>query len=120
MNDIDRSIDSMDFAMRRRFAWREISSVERVEMLNDLKNLKDKAVQKMKSLNNAIENTTGLNPSYHIGPAYFRKLLLYKDSDTMWNDLWEFHIKGLLYEYIRGTEDIPDKMETFEQAYMNA
>lgn len=120
MNDIDRSIDSMDFAMRRRFAWKEISSVERVEMLNDLKNLKDKAIQKMKSLNNAIENTTGLNPSYHIGPAYFRKLLLYKDSNTMWSDLWEFHIKGLLYEYIRGTEDISEKMETFEQAYMNA
>ena len=75
----------------------------------------------MNSLNNVIENTEGLNSSYHIGPAYFRKVLLYKDlNDAMWDNLWDFHIKGLLYEYTRGTEDVAEKMRSFEQAYKNA
>ncbi len=121
MNDIDRSVDSMDFAMRRRFAWKSISATDRLAMLDDLKELKDEAVQKMNSLNNVIENTEGLNSSYHIGPAYFRKVLLYKElNDAMWDNLWDFHIKGLLYEYIRGTEDVAEKMRSFEQAYKNA
>ena len=35
MNDIDRSVESMDFAMRRRFAWKEITTEDRQSMLDD-------------------------------------------------------------------------------------
>ena len=31
MNDIDRSVESMDFAIRRRFAWREVSAEQSAE-----------------------------------------------------------------------------------------
>lgn len=118
MNDIDRSVDSMDFAMRRRFAWKEIKANDRLEMLNDLDELKTIAIKRMQNLNDAIERTEGLNSSYHIGPAYFKKVMLYKDnSDTMWTDLWEYHIKGVLYEYVRGTDDVDTKMANFENAY---
>ena len=120
MNDIDRSVDSMDFAMRRRFAWKEIKATDRIEMLDELSDLKNKAIEKMVNLNMAIEKTEGLNSSYHIGPAYFRKVMLYKDNpDTMWSYLWDYHIKGVLYEYVRGTEDIDIKMAAFEEAYNN-
>lgn len=116
MNDIDRSVDSMDFAMRRRFAWKEIKSTDRVSMLDELKELKDIAIQKMNSLNKAIEEV--FSSSYHIGPAYFRKVMLYKASkDSMWDDLWEYHIKGQLSEYLRGSERAQEKMDSFEQAY---
>jgi 5-methylcytosine-specific restriction protein B len=118
MNDIDRSVDSMDFAMRRRFAWKEIKTNDRLEMLNDLDELKTIAIKRMQNLNDAIERTEGLNSSYHIGPAYFKKVMLYKDnSDTMWTDLWEYHIKGVLYEYVRGTDEVDTKMANFENAY---
>lgn len=118
MNDIDRSVDSMDFAMRRRFAWKEIKANDRLEMLNDLDELKTIAIKRMQNLNDAIERTEGLNSSYHIGPAYFKKVMLYKDnSDTVWTDLWEYHIKGVLYEYVRGTDDVDTKMANFENAY---
>ena len=118
MNDIDRSVDSMDFAMRRRFAWKEIKATDRIGMLDDLNEFKDIAVKKLINLNNAIENTDGLNTSYHMGPAYFRKAILYKDNpNTMWSNLWEYHIKGVLYEYIRGTEDVDKKMTDLEKAY---
>ena len=120
MNDIDRSVDSMDFAMRRRFAWKEIKATDRIEMLDELSDLKNKAIEKMVNLNMVIEKTEGLNSSYHIDPAYFRKVMLYKDNtDTMWSYLWDYHIKGVLYEYLRGTEDINIKMAAFEKAYNN-
>ena len=35
MNDIDRSVESMDFAFRRRFAWREVDPRETLEMLKE-------------------------------------------------------------------------------------
>ncbi len=35
MNDIDRSVESMDFAFRRRFAWREVDPRENLEMLKE-------------------------------------------------------------------------------------
>lgn len=117
MNDIDRNVDSMDFAMRRRFSWIEISCEDRLEMLDDLNELKEEAINRFKKLNNAIKDTEGLNESYHIGPAYFRNILLYKDSDSKWEELWNYHIKGLLFEYIRGSEDIEDKMNKFKKAY---
>lgn len=38
MNDIDRSVESMDFAMRRRFAFMEIKAKDRIAMLKDSEN----------------------------------------------------------------------------------
>lgn len=31
MNDIDRSVESFDFAMRRRFTWKEITAQDSME-----------------------------------------------------------------------------------------
>ena len=109
----------MDFAMRRRFAWKEIKSNDRLEMLDNLgEELKETAIKRMQSLNDAIEKTEGLNPSYHVGPAYFKKVLLYKNNpDSMWSDLWEYHIEGVLYEYVRGMDDVKAKMDDFKNAY---
>ncbi|WP_305155979.1 AAA family ATPase [uncultured Duncaniella sp.] len=41
MNDIDRSVESIDFAMRRRFAWQEIIAADNTEMLDVLGDLKE-------------------------------------------------------------------------------
>ena len=64
MNDIDRSVESMDFAMRRRFAWIEVKADENTEMLDEkLSDMKDEIVSIMKRLNAAIwdeDNNTGI------------------------------------------------------------
>lgn len=125
MNDIDRSVESMDFAMRRRFAWKEVTAESRIEMLNDMKtyiddNTIEKAKNRLRNLNTAISETEGLNSAYHIGPAYFLKLRNYiNDKDSMWENLWENHIKGLLYEYLRGYENQKEILDTLEKAYKN-
>lgn len=115
MNDIDRSVESMDFAFRRRFAFKEIKADENVGMLDTLAQ-KDEAIKRMKSLNAAIEKVEGLSSAYHIGASYFLKL---NDYDGDFNKLWDYHIKGLLLEYLRGMTDVDTKIEELHTAYDN-
>lgn len=128
MNDIDRSVESMDFAMRRRFAWEEIKAADNTEMLNDLGEMKDEVIEVMNRLNNAIRNDEenegieGLNSSFHIGAAYFAKLGLYLDDDhsnkeEAYGHLWENHLRGVLFEYLRGTINAEENLRLLESAY---
>ena len=127
MNDIDRSIESMDFAIRRRFAWVEVKANENTEMLSNLKTIeRPKAEKVMLALNNAIWNEDdhkgieGLSRAYHIGASYFLKLDNFKDSDNPFKDLWDLHLEGLLREYLRGLDDAEEKLNTLQKAYNEA
>ena len=114
MNDIDRSVDSFDFAMRRRFRFVELKADEHVEMLSELgdEELEEKAIMRMTALNKAIAETEGLNESYQIGAAYFLKLKTL-DFDQLWTD----YLKPLLQEYVRGMPDEKNLIKNFEKAY---
>lgn len=114
MNDIDRSVDSFDFAMRRRFRFVEVKANEHIEMLNSLKNekIKKKAIERMESLNNAIVEVDGLNTNYQIGAAYFLKL-----NELTFEQLWTDCLKPLLEDYIQGMYDEEDIMEKLAEAY---
>ncbi|MFA9188764.1 McrB family protein [Flavobacterium magnesitis] len=115
MNDIDRSVESMDFAMRRRFAWKEILAIDRIAMWDGaIDEWKEEALLKMISLNKQLEQIQGLSSAYHIGPAYFLKLQNYNgDFDV----LWENHLKGILNEYLRGLPNAEDELKTLKSAY---
>ena len=113
MNDIDRSVESMDFAFRRRFAFKEIKADENVGMLDKL-DQKDEAINRMKKLNAAIEKVDGLSSAYHIGASYFLKLNDYKGD---FDKLWEYHLEGLLREYLRGTQNVDNEIEKLKTAY---
>lgn len=121
MNDIDRSVESMDFAMRRRFAWQEVTAEE--SYTNMIENdpefvlVKDEIKQRMSSLNKAIAETEGLDEAYQIGAAYFRKILDYKDKANAFDCLWENHLKGLLFEYLRGNRRAKDLLKKLHEAY---
>ena len=58
MNDIDRSVDTMDFAFRRRFAFKEIKASENLGMLDELGEIADKAKTRLKKLNEEISKIT--------------------------------------------------------------
>ena len=118
MNDIDRSVESMDFAFRRRFAWAEVEASHTVGMLDKLNEfrpgLAEVAKNRMKRLNDAISATQDFGPAYHIGASYFLKLNQYEGN---FDDLWKYHIKGILEEYVRGHPNKTDLMEKFKSAY---
>lgn len=111
MNDIDRSVESMDFAFRRRFAFKEIKANENIGMLDGMEN-KEKIINRMNNLNLAIEKIEGLSPAYHIGGSYFMKLKDYQKEDQSYDyeELWNNHIVGLLWEYLRNQPEAKDKI----------
>ena len=115
MNDIDRSVESMDFAMRRRFTWKEIKPECTEDMLDNLgQSLADSAKETMHRLNNEIVATDGLGAAYSVGPAYFMKI---KDLNGDFSALWNMNIEPLLREYLRGFRAIDDMMEKFRKAF---
>ena len=115
MNDIDRSVDTFDFAMRRRFRFVEVTAESQVGMLDDV--LGDKAEEaklRLRNLNAAIENVQELNSHYHIGPSYFLKL---KDVDFDYEILWSDYIKPLLEDYLRGSYEESETLATLKKAF---
>ena len=117
MNDIDRSVESMDFAFRRRFAFAEVKAEDNVKMLDELEvlGLKDDAINRMNRLNSAISKVEGLSSAYHIGASYFLKLKEYGEDCR--EALWNYHLEGLLREYLRGMPNADEEMINLENAY---
>ena len=116
MNDIDRSVESMDFAMRRRFTWKEVTPTETQSMLDTLP-CADEAKKTMNRLNEEIANTDGLGTAYMVGPAYFLKL---GNNGGDFLRLWNMNIEPLLKEYLRGFRKSDDILKKFRKAYFNS
>lgn len=114
MNDIDRSVDSFDFAMRRRFRFVEVRSEDTQDMLESLDNeeLKSEAIARMDKLNAEIIRVPDLNENYQIGSSYFLKLKVLK-----FDDLWTDYLQPLLQDYVRGLNDEEECMRRFAKAY---
>ena len=111
MNDIDRSVESFDFAMRRRFVWQEIPAEESAESMG----LPQECRDRMKAINNIISEIEGLGPSYHIGGAYFLD-----ENGVPINDfgrIWNLRLEPLLREYLRGMPNADDNLNKLREAY---
>ena len=109
MNDIDRSVESMDFALRRRFSWKEVTAEESTHII-DAKDKKDKekiekpehrdalkramnelniyiggeeeAKKKEKLKINGQDVSLNLGKEYQLGGAYFLNFAKYQDDKS--------------------------------------
>lgn len=123
MNDIDRNVESMDFAIRRRFTWKEIGPAERFDaMWSDIADMpdetKEQARQCMIRINSVISGTNGLGPAFQIGPSYFRELSSYReDPDGGFRSLWSNHIEPLVREYLRGFPNAEEIVKKIAAAF---
>ncbi len=114
MNDIDRSVDNFDFAMRRRFRFVELRADERLEMLANLEDeeLEAEAIRRMSALNREIAAVEDLNENYQIGASYFLK-----QKTLTFDQLWTDYLHPLLQEYIQGMYDEESIMNRLAKAY---
>lgn len=121
MNDIDRGVESMDFAFRRRFAFAEISADESSNMIFTNKTISDPKIktellERMIRLNNTLtSDEIGLSEAYQIGGSYFLKYSKCQNHEELWN----YYLHGTLFEYFRGLpkDDVNKKMELLKKAY---
>ncbi|MGM9738175.1 MAG: McrB family protein [Candidatus Cryptobacteroides sp.] len=110
MNDVDRGVEAMDFAIRRRFGWKEVTAEESAENMG----ITGLAKAKMDALNKALIEQ-GLTKAHCIGGAYFRKL----EGDDF-KALWDYHLEGIIFEYFRGEPDAQTKIDNIKKAYDDA
>lgn len=135
MNDIDRSVESMDFAFRRRFAFYEVTADDSKQMLWDLNSWKSSSGdiedaikkgipaldEKMKALNTEIlKPKYGLSLAYQVGASYFLKWKHYYKNDDPFESLWKYHLEGLLFEYLRGKPNASELLKDLKNAYDKA
>ena len=130
MNDVDRSIDSFDLALRRRFMWvRKECDYDVIEsILNDRLTEIEGNIGRYREacvrLNNEICNTMGLGDKYQLGQAYFLKIINFRTSKGITqlslSNLFEFHLEPLLREYLRseyGDSDIKEQMLRLSKSF---
>lgn len=119
MNDIDRSVEAFDFALRRRFEWVEIKAndvfVDGMKGMNEASRkitniptgqnpddvITDLA-RKVEGMNEVISkdnNIFRLTDAYHIGHAYFKN---YDGSEDSLKKIFNTNITSILKEYTRG------------------
>ena len=113
MNDIDRSVESFDFAMRRRFTWIEVTAEESGINIG----LTEPITKAMKRLNKAIENIAGFSSAYHIGGAYFLNTEGKCIQDEELENVWDYRIEPLLKEYLRGMPNGKNELEKLKNAF---
>lgn len=105
MNDIDRSVDTFDFALRRRFTWiYKGFDEDALAECEDLKSVDtENYIASCKKLNKYIADDLGLGRSYEIGHAYFMKVEVKGDqvTKTAKEKLFDRHLSPLIEEYLR-------------------
>ena len=122
MNNLDRSVDSLDFALRRRFRWEEIEpdiDVLRCHLIKEKGPQWAVLADDLARLNQKISNEKLLGSDYRIGHAYlmnlnFQEHLTVKEVRMrIWNDFLE----SLLNEYLRGSARAPGLVKELKSSF---
>ncbi|MCV3507834.1 AAA family ATPase [Campylobacter sp. CNRCH_2016_3089] len=101
MNDLDKSIDSFDLALRRRFIWQEMECDYDVIRDEIYANNIEEYAQACKKLNDKISKDIG--EKYQLGHSYFLKIEFKNDEikDSDMKKLFSNRFEALLKEYLR-------------------
>jgi 5-methylcytosine-specific restriction enzyme B len=109
MNDIDRGVECIDFAMHRRFLFKEVTIKDSIREMS----ITGDAQKKMKALNKAITDIGKLSDEYHIGGSYFRNA----KTDADFQTLWDNRLATLIKEYLRGNPRMDEQYKEIEKAF---
>lgn len=121
MNTIDRSVESFDFALRRRFRWEEVKPDTGILKfhLNEFCKGWVSLADKLEELNNLIAKEPLLGHDYQIGHAYLMNLKYDKslNATDVRKQVWDDSIHPLLQEYLRGTGKEDEPIGIFEKGF---
>lgn len=111
MNDVDKSIDAFDLALRRRFKWirkdcdyEVIEEETRFKRKDDFSNI-GQYIKACEKLNSYISAELGLGKSYEFGHSFFMKMsdISKRKEITQHNleTLFNLYLRPTLKEYLR-------------------
>lgn len=139
MNEIDFSLERVDFALRRRFAWfpygynesrlKDIlrDKLDNKPVSNFDVDLQEKYIAHCTALNKMIDNDKELGFQYEIGHTFFSELV------DIWRDmprreikyiqeiLWNISISPMIKAYLGNCDEkdkIDDRIEPFKKAFL--
>jgi 5-methylcytosine-specific restriction protein B len=121
MNTVDRSVESFDFALRRRFRWEEVEpSIGLLKHYLQSNNPTwEGLAENLRKLNEKIKDEPLLGKDFCIGHAYLMDLGY--GSNTTYSEVrklvWEDSILPLLEEYVRGTGREREIINTFSKSF---
>lgn len=123
MNDVDKSIDAFDLALRRRFKWIrkdcDYEVIEETKFKNgeDFTNI-DTYVKACQKLNDYINIQLGLGKSYEFGHSFFMKMTAMASRKEIsiknLESLFQLHLSPTLKEYLRAMfaeSELDDKLQ---------
>lgn len=130
MNDIDRSVESMDFALRRRFVWEEVKVDE--DLLMDVfekpaffggNGLDTESLARhIVRFNDEMKaRVKYLNSGYDISQGQFADMPDSEktDSSTILTWVWTYRVESLLKEYMRGDRESARHLEDLRSVWFN-
>jgi 5-methylcytosine-specific restriction protein B len=128
MNTIDRSVESFDLALRRRFRWERIEPdiealryqlKERDAQQGDKSQPWSGLADDLEALNERIRKNELLGEDYQIGHAYLMNLRYPADLNRsqVRKKVWDDNIKPLLEEYLRGSGRSDTLIPEFSKAF---
>lgn len=125
MNDIDRSVDTFDFALRRRFTWIHkgfdevvLRSCKELSSLNFIE--KENYIDACKKLNKYISENLDLGHSFEIGHFYYMKATIFRKA-VQKEKLFDQHLAPLIEEYLRSVysaKDIEAKLKEAKRKFV--
>lgn len=121
MNSIDRSVESFDFALRRRFRWELVLpdpglvTYHWEQMHSNWSGLG----KCLESLNDKITKAEHLGEDFQIGHAYLMNLRYptHLSFTEVKKRIWGDSLSPLLHEYLRGTGDETATLEALAKAF---
>ncbi|EPU1614455.1 McrB family protein [Campylobacter coli] len=121
MNDLDKSIDSFDLALRRRFIWQEMECDYNVIRDEIYANNIEEYAQACKKLNDKISKDIG--EKYQLGHSYFLKIEFKNDEikDSDMKKLFSNRFEALLKEYLRSEyseKDIQKHLDDLKKLFV--
>ncbi|WP_257936675.1 type IV methyl-directed restriction system, component McrB [Campylobacter lari] len=121
MNDLDKSIDSFDLALRRRFIWQEMECDYNVIRDEIYANNIEEYAQACKKLNDKISKDIG--EKYQLGHSYFLKIEFKNDEikDSDMKKLFSNRFEALLKEYLRSEyseKDIQASLDKLKKLFV--
>lgn len=128
MNDIDRSVEHIDLAFRRRFKWIQVHVDENLlreafmsgEFMDE--RFVEDVIQAIHELNQHIKlqgNEFQLNENYFISQGYFKNLKNqnFSSSQELLEHVWDVRIGLTIAEYVRGESTADDFLKTARDTF---